>query len=48
LKEIHAFDQSKIVNSNIKEVKIGENANNKELKVFEVIMLALNLKKIMT
>jgi hypothetical protein len=45
LKEIHAFDQSKIVNRDIKEVKIGEGANNKKLKVFEVIMLTLNLKK---
>jgi hypothetical protein len=45
LKEIHSFDQSKIVNTNIEEVKIGEGANNKKLKVFEVIMLALSLKK---
>jgi len=45
LKDIHAFDQSKIVNTDIEEVKIGEGANNKTLKVFEVIMLALNLKK---
>jgi hypothetical protein len=45
LKEIHAFDQSKIVNTDIEEVKIGEGANNKKLKVFEVIMLAFNLQK---
>lgn len=44
MREIHAFDQSEIVYNDIEEAKIGEGANNKKLKVFEVIMLALNLK----